>query len=287
MSLSALLLVIAAAILHAIWNLVTKQVGGKLPFFWVIGAMSSVICLPFVVWQMIDQHITLTLTVWMFAGVSALLHIFYFLTLQVGYRKADLSIVYPLARGSGPLISVTGAIIFFNEKPGALALVGVLLIIVGVLIMTGLQFKKSSDARMRAGLIYGSLTGLFIAGYTLWDRLAVVNNHVSGLLITFASMLFPLLLLTPIAIKESKEVKREIRQHWKQALVIAVCQPLSYLLVLVALKTTPLSYVAPTRELSIVFGVFFGTNLLKEADAKKRIIGSLVMLAGIVILALN
>jgi multidrug transporter EmrE-like cation transporter len=103
MSLQALLLVIAAAILHAVWNLVTKQVNGKLPFFWLIGAISSVICLPFVLWQLLQQHIPLTLIVWMFALVSAMLHAIYFIILQKGYRKADLSVVYPLARGSGLL----------------------------------------------------------------------------------------------------------------------------------------------------------------------------------------
>jgi multidrug transporter EmrE-like cation transporter len=129
MSLQALLLVITAAILHAIWNLVTKQVNGKLPFFWLIGAISSLICIPFVLWQLLQQDVSLTPMVWMFALVSAMLHAVYFLILQAGYRKADLSVVYPLARGSGPFISVIGAIIFFNERPGWLALIGVLLII--------------------------------------------------------------------------------------------------------------------------------------------------------------
>jgi drug/metabolite transporter (DMT)-like permease len=287
MSLQALLLVITAAILHAIWNLVTKQVNGKLPFFWLIGAISSLICIPVVLWQLLQQHVSLTPMVWMFALVSAMLHAVYFLILQAGYRKADLSVVYPLARGSGPFISVIGAIIFFNERPGWPALIGVLLIVGGVLVMTGIKFRSSSDAKLKAGILYGSLTGVFIASYTLWDRLAVVNNHVSALLITFASMLLPLVVLTPMAIKKRRQIKNEISQHWKQALLIAVCQPLSYLLVLIALKTTPVSYVAPARELSIVFGVFFGANLLKEADANKRIIAALIMLAGIALLAIG
>lgn len=287
MSLQVLLLVITAAILHAAWNLVTKQVNGGLPFFWTIGLLSSVICLPFVIWQMQQVSISFSSAGWLFAMVSAAIHSVYFLVLQAGYRKSDLSVVYPLARGSGPFITVIGAIVLFQEQPGWMALLGVVLIISGVLVMTGLRFRSSNDKRLQAGILYGTLTGVCIAGYTLWDRLGVVNYHVSALLITFASMAVPFLALTPMAIRRKTEAVSELKQHWKQALIIAVCQPLSYLLVLIALKTTPVSYVAPAREISIVFGVFFGSNLLKEADGKKRIIAACIMLTGIVLLAVG
>lgn len=287
MSVQALLLVIAAAVLHAAWNLVTKQVNGRLPFFWVIGLISSLIGLPVIAWQLYHSEIKLLPVTWLFALVSAMLHMVYFVVLQTGYRKADLSVVYPLARGSGPLISVTGAILFFGERPGWVAVSGILLIIAGVLVMTGLRIRSMSDNRLRAGVTYGCLTGLLIAGYTLWDRLGVVNYHVSALLITFASMIVPMLFLTPVVIRKKEETRQTIRKYWKQALLIAVCQPLSYLLVLVAIKTTPVSYVAPAREMSIVFGVFFGAGLLKEADARRRLLAALIMLAGIALLAMD
>jgi len=76
--------------------------------------------------------------------------------------------------------------------------------------------------------------------------------------------------LCPKAVKEKQEIRREIQQDWKHIVAMAVLAPLAFILVLMALKTTPVSYVAPARELNIVFGVFFGTNLLKEADAKKK-----------------
>lgn len=287
MSVQALLLVIAAAVLHAAWNLVTKQVNGRLPFFWVIGLISSLIGLPVIAWQLYHSEIKLLPVTWLFALVSAMLHMVYFVVLQTGYRKADLSVVYPLARGSGPLISVTGAILFFGERPGWVAVSGILLIIAGVLVMTGLRIRSMSDNRLRAGVTYGCLTGLLIAGYTLWDRLGVVNYHVSALLITFASMIVPMLFLTPVVIRKKEETRQTIRKYWKQALLIAVCQPLSYLLVLVAIKTTPVSYVAPAREMSIVFGVFFGAGLLKEADARRRLLAAFIMLAGIALLAMD
>jgi drug/metabolite transporter (DMT)-like permease len=285
MSIYALLLVVAAAILHAAWNLITKQVNGKLPFFWLVSLASSLLCLPFLYRQSLHEELTFSFIVIGFALVSAILHLLYFVLLQTGYRKADLSIVYPVARGAGPLFSVAGAVLLFREKPGILALAGICLIIAGVVVMTG--FRVSKDARLAKGLQYGLLTGLFIAAYTLWDKAAVVDHHVSALFITFASMLFPLVILLPLVLKRQQEVREEIRLHWKQVMTVAVFQPLSYLLVLIALKSTPVTYVAPARELSIVVGVFFGANLLKEADAKKRIIAAIVILTGIVLLAIG
>jgi len=285
MSIQALLLVVIAAVLHAAWNLITKQVNGKLPFFWLVSLAASIICVPFLLLQSSRVQFTWTQTILIFALVSAILHLLYFVMLQTGYRKADLSVVYPVARGAGPLFSVTGAVLLFHEKPGLLAITGICLIIAGVIVMTG--FKVTKNTRVATGLQYGLLTGLFIAMYTLWDKAAVVDYHVSALFITFASMLLPLLLLIPVMLKRRQEVVEEARQHWKQVIMVAIFQPLSYLLVLIALKTTPITYVAPARELSIVVGVFFGTNLLKEADAKKRIVAAVVILAGIVLLAIG
>lgn len=279
----ALLLVIAAALLHAIWNLITKQVNGGLPFFWLVSLFSAILYLPIVLFQLNKEHIILTNVVLGFALVSAILHLLYFVVLQVGYRKADLSVVYPVARGTGPLLSVAGAIILFKERPGIMAVAGVLLIVSGVIVMTG--FKVKRDTAVLKGLNYGLLTGAFTAAYTLWDRIAIVNNQVSVLFITFASIILPLILLIPVVIRKQTEVKLEVRTRWKQALAIAVFQPLSYLLFLLAMKTTPVTYIAPVRELSIVFGVFFGVNLLKEEDSRKRFIAAGIILGGIVLLA--
>ncbi len=285
MSPYALLLVVVAAILHAVWNLITKKVNGKLPFFWLVSLGATVIFGPFTYWEIVRTQLSWSGFILGFSFASAVLHLLYFVVLQLGYRKADLSIVYPVARGAGPLFSVLGAILIFGERPGWMALAGVGLVVVGVLIMTGLRFQRGTA--IAKGLEYGVLTGLFIAAYTLWDKWAVVDQHVSALFITFASMLLPFLVLIPVILRHREELMREIQTHWLQALCVAIFQPLSYLLVLIALKTTPITYVAPVRELSIVFGVFFGAGLLKEKNMVKRMMGALVILVGIILLALG
>ncbi|SHE74774.1 DMT family transporter [Pedobacter caeni] len=283
MSTSALMLVIAAAILHAVWNLITKQVNGKLAFFWLISLFSAIIYLPVLIYQLIHTPIQYTGSLFLFSGISAVLHLFYFIALQLGYRKADLSVVYPIARGAGPIFTIIGAILIFQERPGIMAITGAILIVCGVILMTGLKLKK--DSRMLAGINYGLLTGFLISSYTLWDRFAVVEHQVSAIFITFSSIALPLIILLPLPIRKADEVLLELKTHWKQGLAVAIFQPLSYLLILIAMKRMPLSYVAPLRELSIVFAVFFGANLLKEKDSKRRIIAALIILIGISLLA--
>ncbi|NIG55512.1 DMT family transporter [Chitinophaga sp. Cy-1792] len=286
MSTLSLILVLIAAIIHALWNLITKQVKGGLPFFWLLSLFSAVIFAPVLIYQISSAKVEITSTaIWLALG-SGLLHIFYYIALQVGYHKADLSVVYPVARGAGPLFSVTGAILLFGERPGIPAYIGFVLIITGVILLTGLKLSGSSK-QVLTGLNYGLLTGIFIAGYTLWDKKAVADYHISPLFISFGSMILPLLALTPVAIRKSEEVKVSVKLHWKAALMVSILQPVSYLLVLIAMKTTPVSYVAPVRELSIVIGVFFGVNLLKEKDATRRMIGAVIILAGIALLAFS
>jgi drug/metabolite transporter (DMT)-like permease len=285
MSTQALFLVISAALLHAVWNLIFKKTNGGLPLVWLVSLASAVIYLPFVIWQLIQSQASLTVVMYRFALASAVLHLLYFIVLQVGYRKADLSVVYPMARGTGPLLSVIGAVLFFGERPSWMAIFGIILIVAGVFIMTGFKLSLSDNERLKTGIVYGTITGLFIAAYTLWDKIAVTDYNISALILTFASMVLPLLALLPTAVKERQEIRREIQQHWRHIVAIAVFAPLSFILVLTALKTTPVSYVAPARELSIVFGVFFGANILKEADAKKRIVAAIIMIIGISFLA--
>ena len=287
MSTQALLLVVTAALMHAVWNLIAKKTNGSLPFIWLVSVTAAVIYLPFVIRQLAANAIPSTAVLFLFISVSAVLHLLYFVFLQRGYRKADLSLVYPLARGTGPLLSASGAILFLGERPGWMAVSGIVLIVLGILAMTGLSLRFKGDGKLKAGVLYGIVTGLFIAAYTLWDKVAVADYGISALVLTFASMVLPMPVLLPQALRARGEIKREIHEHWKHILAVAVFQPLSFILVLIALKTTPVSYVAPARELSIVFGVFFGANILKEADSKRRIIAAVVMLAGISLLAIG
>src|SRR5580704_7348288 len=116
MSLYVLVLVLTAAVLHASWNLLAKQTNGKTPFIWLLYIASNILYLPFLFFQAKKGYTIYSLPLLWFSLSSAVLHLGYFIVLQKGYRSADLSVVYPVARGSAPLISFIAAIMFLHEK---------------------------------------------------------------------------------------------------------------------------------------------------------------------------
>lgn len=277
---------LAAAFIHALWNLLAKRAHGGAAFTWLFSALTVVLWAPIVavyvsVWQ---PHLDWIGVIFMLG--SALIHLSYFLVLQRGYRVGDLSVVYPLARGTGPLLSMFGAIVLLGERPTHLAIFGALLIIVGVFFIAGgEQMLRSRHAA--AGVGYGLLTGLLIAAYTLWDKTAVSTVLVAPLLLEYGSSIGRTLLLTPTALRQRASVAYEWRTHRWEATGIALLSSLAYILVLTALITAPVSYIAPARELSILFGALMGTWLLKEGHAQRRLLSAGLMVVGIVLLVLG
>jgi drug/metabolite transporter (DMT)-like permease len=287
MSLYVLLLVLTAAVIHASWNLLAKKTKGKTPFIWLQYIASNILYLPFLIFQINKGNIVYSQPLFYFSLSSAVLHLGYFIVLQKGYRSADLSVVYPLARGSGPLFSSIAAILFLHEPLKLSSTLGLFLIITGVLIITGLSFKREDNGKIMTGVTYGVLTGILIALYTFNDTLAVKTYKVSPLVLTLATNLFGAVLLSPFVLLQKVELKREIKMHKWIIIAIAILSPAAYILVLEALQYAPLTVVAPAREISILLGVFMGSRVFNEEDGKRRLIASVLILAGIIALSLS
>jgi drug/metabolite transporter (DMT)-like permease len=287
MSLYVLVLVLTAAVLHASWNLLAKKAKGKTPFIWLQYIGSNILYLPFLLFQTIQGYTIYSQPLLWFSFSSAVLHLGYFVVLQKGYRIADLSVVYPLARGSAPLVSSIAAIMFLHEQLKLSSTIGLFLIIAGVLIITGLSFKKGNNGKITTGITYGVLTGLFIALYTFNDTVAVKKYAVSPLTLTITTNLFSAVLLLPFVLPQKDELKREIKLHKWIIMAIAFLSPSAYILVLEALKYAPLTVVAPARETSILLGVFMGSRVFDEKDGKRRLIASVLILGGIIALSLS
>jgi uncharacterized membrane protein len=286
-TLYVLALILTAAILHAWWNLLAKRAGGKTAFIWLIYVAGNIIYLPAVVYELQSGEKIYSQPLFWFSLCSAILHLGYYSILQKGYRSADLSVVYPLARGAGPLFSSAAAILFLHERLKLTSTLGLFLIIAGVLIITGLSFGKENNKKIMPGIFYGVATGFFIALYTINDTLAVKNYAVSPLTLTLVTNFFGAILLIPLVAREKSELQREIRKHKWIIIGIAILSPAAYILVLVALKNAPLTVVAPAREISILLGVFMGSRVLKEEDGRRRLIASLLILGGIISLSLG
>jgi drug/metabolite transporter (DMT)-like permease len=282
----ALTLILGAAVIHATWNLVNKQASGHATFTWIVAVLSALFYAPATIaiieiWQLKFSFVE----VGMMAG-SAALHTGYFLLLNQGYRVGDLSLVYPLARGTGPLLSTVAAIIFLGERPSVVAVVGALLIIGGVMVLAG-NIARLRQSGTRAAVGYALITGLFIAGYTLWDKQAVSRFAIMPMVLDWGANLGRAILLTPLALRYSEEAVIEWREHKWEAIAVAILIPLSYILVLTAMSFTPVSYVAPAREISILIGTALGARLLAEGDAPRRLAAAGAMVLGIVGLAIG
>ncbi len=284
MPLTALLAVLLAACLHASWNLVAKRAAGSTHFVWLYSVAAVVVWgIPAAV-ILAHSHWQPGLRPWLALGATCLLHLAYALSLQAGYRAADLSLVYPIARGTGPLLSFAGAAWLLGERPGLVSLLGVLLVVAGIGLVAELMRPRVHP--VRAGISWGLLTGACIAGYTLNDGWAVKYLAISPLLVDYCGNLFRAVVLAPASLARASTIRQEIRQFGGAALIVAVFGTVGYVLVLWAMTKAPISHVAPTRELATLIGTYFGSLLLKERLSWSRIVGALCIVAGVVCLAL-
>ena len=280
----ALGLVLTAAVLHATWNLLAKRANTGSPFLWLTFAISTALYAPFAIAVFILWPRPITPLDIAFMVGNGILHMIYFVILQRGYRLGELSVVYPLARGTGPLLSSIAAVVFLGERPTPLAIAGILIIVTGVFLASG--FARIKDAKARASVFYGLATGVSIAIYTLWDKHAMSALGISAILYDWGGNFVRFVLMTPVALRRWNEVRAAYHEHRFEAAGIAVLSPLAYLLVLWALTWTPVTYVAPARELSIMFGTIFGIVFFRERErARQRLIAAALMLAGIIALA--
>jgi drug/metabolite transporter (DMT)-like permease len=287
MTLLAIALVLISAVMHAAWNYVAKQATTRGAIFvWMFASFEIFILGPFALYACWRGQCSLTPIDGVFIVGSATLHVLYFLLLSTGYKVGDLSIVYPLARGAGPLFVTFGAVLLLNERPTLLAVLATVLITGGVFVLTGdpLRLRQSSAL---PGILFGLLTALSIAAYSLWDSYAVSELMIAPLVFQWGIGTSRAVLMTPYALAHRSEVRQAWREDRGKALIVAVLSPGAYLLILMALTFSPVSYVMPMRSISILIGVLLGTQLLGEADRRRRLMGSGAMMVGVVMLGLG
>ena len=279
-----LALIALAAVVHAVWNLAIKKAGATgTAFLWLAFLVGAIVYLPFGVVSLIESGANLWH--WLgFAVVSGALQVVYFLLLQTGYRVGDVSVVYPLARGTGPLLAVVFAMIIFAERPSPLALAGAAVVVAGV-VTIGLAGGRSRVANNRPGLIFGLVIGVLIAVYTLWDSAAVTVGGMPVVGLYWGSVAFQFLLMSPVALRERNSIREVAARHWALVLAVGVLAPLGYILILLAIQLAPVSLVAPAREVSVVLVGLAGWLFFKEPHPVQRLIGAAVVLAGVAMLA--
>ena len=289
MSVLALALVLVAAVTHAGWNLLSKKVShvSGPAWVWLVAASAAVIFAPLAVVAAVLTHQRFGWPVLGFMAGTAALHSAYALLLQRGYRVGDLSLVYPLARGTGPLVSSLVAIWLFAERPGPLGIAAIVLVAVGIFILSLPSRGSARGGSRRAAVAYGLATGLTIAAYTLWDKHAVALLAINPLLYDWSSNAGRALILAPLALRRRTEIADVWRRYRWHVLGTAVLMSLAYILVLWALSFSPVSSIAPTREISVLLGVLLGGHLLSEGNLPRRLLGATAVAAGVATIALG
>lgn len=288
MSAAAFALVLASACCHASWNLLLKRSAHKVAFISSFGAVSfALFLIPAAVFAYIDG------IDWTGAGfglVTALLHGVYGLTLARGYQIGDLSTVYPISRGLGPALIPIFAVVLLDERVSAGAAAGIALVAIGIFVVQGEGFAPRDLFRpfvllRRAEVRSALLTGALIATYSLWDKAAL--DHLPPVTLNQFAMTGHTLLLLPIALRGAPSpFELEWRKRPGEIIAAGVLAPLAYVLVLAALTTSRIAYVAPAREVGIVLGALLGVVLLREGYGAFRVGGSALIVAGVFALAL-
>lgn len=270
-------MVLAAALLHAVWNALVKVQGDRLVFMTILMMSQTLIALcvvPFVTFPGPEA--------WPYIGASVVLHNGYYLFLIMAYRFGDLSHVYPIARGSAPLIVAVLSVVFAGEVLGRQEALAVALITLGVMSLA--LTRGASGVGEPKAVLFALGTGVFIAAYTIVDGLGA---RTAGDPHGYSFWLFlldgiPVVLLTLCVRK--RQLTGQVLSMWKSGVFAGVVSMLAYWIVIWAMTLAPLALVSALRETSVVFAVVFGTVLLKERIDLVRLAAIASTLIGTVML---
>lgn len=288
MSGMALALVLLGALCHALWNVVVKKAAGGPVFVWLFGLVSLVAMCPLalVAWRIQPQIFSTWM--WFAAIASGLVHVLYSLVLQYGYKVGSFSVVYPVARGTGPMLTVLAAVLLLGERPSAWGWLGVACVVAGIW-LTGFAGRLTGGqlaAQNSAGVLWGILTGLCICTYTVIDGWAIKSLGMQPILFYAVGLLVRTVALAPVALRQRGKLHEQWIRQRGAIVLVGMLSPTAYLLVLWALQSAPLSYVAPIREVSMLVGTFLGVKFLNEAVKPSQFVATAVMLLGVAVLAL-
>ena len=293
MPFSALALIVLAGLIHASWNIAAKKARGDARFAFFTSVVMMLVWAPVGLWASWGVLPRWGWAEWTVVAVSGVLHVLYYVVLLRGYRKADLTVVYPLARGSGPLLSSLVAVTLLGEQISAMGVAGIVAVVAGVFLIAGgpgllrAAHDPAQRRRVHKGMAYGLLTGAFIASYTVVDGYAVRFLLMSPILVDYLGNFVRVAVLAPAVLRDRPAAAALWSQQWKYALMVGAISPVSYVLVLYAMQVAPLSHVAPAREVSMLFAALIGGHLLGEGDRLQRLLGAAAIAAGVMALALG
>ncbi|MHB8771047.1 MAG: EamA family transporter [Syntrophales bacterium] len=285
----AMAIVLASAFLHAGWNFLLKKSERKIVFIWWFLLLSGVFYLPMFLYYI--PQVAIPVQGWYCIVATGLIHGVYFWCMGGAYQRGDLSLVYPLARGSGPLFIPIFAMILLHEEVSLLGMAGIVLIVVGIYCahlcsFTGAAFLEPFRALRRGASLWALFTGFAIASYSLVDKVGV--GLVYPPVYIYLMFLISFATITPwVLIRERHLLIPEWRTRRGSIAVVGFLSGFTYLMVLFALTMSKVSYVAAVREVSIVLSAFFGVVWLKEKNGLQKLVGAVFITLGVIAIGLS
>ena len=283
MPLAALLLVLGAAVCHSAWNLLVKTDARRLEIQSGALVVGVVLCSPAL---LIHPLTEVSRSAWGAILLSGVFETAYVFALTAAYGAGDLSLVYPVARGTPPLLVVPLAVVLLGERPSAQGLAGIGLVVVGIYAShAGLVGGRPAARANGRALGLALLTGVFTAGYSLVNKLGVGLVPVP----LYAFLVFG---VDATLIHVVRWVRGGLTPPlgrdapWGRTVAVGVLMMAAYLAVLAAMTMAPVSYVVAAREVSVVVTAALGALVLREPHSAARITGAAVIFAGLVVIAL-
>ncbi|MBT8367603.1 MAG: DMT family transporter [Deltaproteobacteria bacterium] len=285
----ALGIVLLAALFHAGWNFLAKNSRKKIAFIWWFLLIATIGYLPMFMyfWPGLD----VTAVGWICIIATGILHALYFWFMGGAYERGDLSLVYPLSRGSGPLLVPILAVIFLQEQISLTGAAGIVQVVLGIYIIHLKSFTVDSFFEplraIRGGAsLWALCTGGTIAGYSLVDKVGVSLVYPPAYI--YLMFVISLLLLSPYVLtRERAALKLEWQINRGPILIDGFLVLFTYMMILFAFRLSKVSYVVAAREVSIVFSALLGIFWLKEAHAPQKIAGSVLIALGVVFIGLS
>jgi len=270
-------LLIASAIVHAGWNAVVKGSDDRLWSISIITLIGACAAIPFALVLTPPSPAS-----WPFIVFSSVLQVAYCLFLIRAYRDGDLANVYPIARGSAPLLVTTGAALFAQEVPGVRTLIGILLISLGILVLT--TGSKRADAKTTMAAL---MAGGFIASYMVVDGIGVrVGENALGYAAWQAVVAGILIPLTYVFIRREALPMPRGREGLT-ALIAGVLSTLGYCIAVWAMSLNTMGGVSALRETSILFAALIGVVFLKEELSVQKILCAVAVTAGVIVISIG
>ena len=288
MTLLASFLILLYCIGHSYWNFLVKKSDNPQIMLVLIAMGSWILFFPLALIYLFMNPISIES--WLFIIINSILQIFYYAFLGKAYKLADMSIVYPLARGSAVFFIPLWGILFFNESISSTAMFGIFLVFIGLIFISVIPIINKDlliTRNLIIGIILSVLVGLNISFYTIVDKKAVssINPFIYPILITIGGSLGAIMFTG--SKNKIADLKLQFQNNYKTVIIGSTIMYFAYSVMLYALNISKMSYAATTRELTIMVGIIWSYFFLKEKITLTRFLAILVIFSGAIIISFS